>query len=276
MRRLIINADDLGSGVQRDRGIFQSYSAGIVTSASLLANGPSFATAASGALALDLPLGVHLNLSDGEPLTGAIPGLTTAQGLFPGKAGLRSFLEEDKFDPVCVYHELAAQIERILAAGVVPDHLDAHQHFFLYPAATALVFELARDYSLPALRLAAPVEPVAADPGGELGEEMALYRRLAPGFIAKVRESGLSTPEGLWGMPLLNRLNQQHLISLLRELPAGCWELMVHPGYADGNSHFSGAARQEELLALTSPHVAEEVQRCAITLIDFRELTCGL
>lgn len=275
MRRLIINADDLGSGVQRDRGILQSYTAGIVTSASLLANGPSFTTAASGALALDLPLGVHLNLSDGVPLTGAIPGLTTAQGLFPGKAGLRSFLDEDKFDPVCVYRELAAQIERILAAGVVPDHLDTHQHFFLYPAATALVLELAREYSLPALRLAVPVEPVASDPGGELGEELALYRRLAPGFVAQVRASELATPDGLWGMPLLNRFNQQRLIALLQELPAGCWELMVHPGYADASSPFSGAARQEELLALTSPLVAAEVQRCAITLINFGDLPCG-
>lgn len=275
MRRLIINADDLGSGSERDRGIFQSFSAGIVTSASLLANGPSFATAAMVARQLDLPLGVHLNLSDGIPLRGAIPGLCTAAGAFPGKAGLRCFLSGAAVDTAPLYRELAAQIERILGAGIVPDHLDTHQHFSLFPAATAIILALAADYAIPALRLSSPVEPPNDDPGGELGEEMSLYRRLAPAFTAQVRASGLATPAGLFGMPLLNRLNLQNLEKTLRSIPVGTWELMVHPGYPDGNSSFSGAERQEELAILTSPIIAAELRRCGITPISFRELTCG-
>ncbi|HDS15451.1 MAG TPA: ChbG/HpnK family deacetylase [Proteobacteria bacterium] len=46
MIRLIINADDLGSGPQRDRGILHAFERGLVTSASLLANGSSFTEAA--------------------------------------------------------------------------------------------------------------------------------------------------------------------------------------------------------------------------------------
>ena len=274
MRRLIINADDLGSGSERDRGIFQSFSDGIVTSASLLANGPSFASAATAARQLGLPLGVHLNLADGMPLRGAIPGLCTAAGAFPGKAGLRSFLAGE-VDAAPLYRELAAQIERVLSSGIVPDHLDTHQHFALFPAATTIVLALATDYAIPALRLSAPAESPAADPGGELGAEMVLYRRLAPAFAATVRASGLATPDGLFGMPLLNRLNLQNLGETLRSIPAGTWELMVHPGYPDGNSSFSGAERQEELLALMSPTIAVEMQRCGITLISFRELACA-
>jgi chitin disaccharide deacetylase len=275
MRRLIINADDLGSGSERDRGIFQSFSAGIVTSASLLANGPSFASAAAAARQLDLPLGVHLNLADGMPLRGAIPGLTTAAGAFPGKAGLRRYLAGAANDSAPLYRELAAQIEQVIAAGVVPDHLDTHQHFALFPAATAIVLALTTDFAIPALRLSAPAEPPAADPGGELGAEMALYRCLAPAFAAQVCASGLVTPDGLFGMPLLNRLNQETLIATLRRIPAGTWELMVHPGYPDGSSSFSGAERQAELVALTSPIIAVELDRCGITPISFRELACG-
>ena len=275
MRRLIINADDLGSGSERDRGIFQSFSEGIVTSASLLANGPSFASAAATALELDLPLGVHLNLADGMPLCGAIPGLCTAAGAFPGKAGLRRFLAEEEVDSALLYRELAAQIERVLAVGIVPDHLDTHQHFSLFPAATAIILALAADYAIPALRLSSPVEPPAADPGGELGAEMALYRCLAPNFTVQVRASGLASPAGLFGMPLLNRLNLQNLGETLRSIPEGNWELMVHPGYPDGNSPFSGAERQEELAILTSPLIAAELLRCGITPISFRELACA-
>ena len=275
MRRLIINADDLGSGSERDRGIFQSFSDGIVSSASLLANGPSFASAATAARQLDLPLGVHLNLADGLPLRGAIPGLTTSAGAFPGKAGLRNFLSGEEVDAAPLYRELAAQIEQVLAAGIVPDHLDTHQHFALYPFATAIILALAKDYAIPALRLPVPVEPPAVDPDGELGAEMSLYRRLAPAFAAQLRTSGLATPDGLFGMPLLNRLNLQNLGDTLRSIPEGTWELMVHPGYPDGNSPFSGAARQEELVALTATTLAAELQRCGITLSTFRELACG-
>ena len=275
MRRLIVNADDLGSGSERDRGIFQSFSSGIVTCASLLANGPSFASAAATAGKIALPLGVHLNLSEGMPLRGAIPDLTSAAGTFPGKAGLRRFLVGGEVDPAPLYRELAAQIEKVLAAGLVPDHLDTHQHFSLYPVATTILLDLAREYAIPALRLPAPVEPPAVDPGNELGEEMSLYRRLAPAFRAQVQSSGLATPDGLFGMPLLNRLNQEVLLATLRSIPNGTWELMVHPGYPDDNSPFSGAARQEELAALTSPIISAELRRCGITPINFRELACG-
>ena len=47
MISLIINADDLGRSPERDRGILEAFQYGIVTSASLLANGASFVTAVS-------------------------------------------------------------------------------------------------------------------------------------------------------------------------------------------------------------------------------------
>lgn len=275
MRRLIVNADDLGCGSERDRGIFQSFSRGIVTSASLLANGPGFASAAATARELGLPLGVHLNLSEGMPLRGPIAGLTSVAGVFPGKTELRRFLAGGEADPAPLYHELAAQIEKVLAAGLIPDHLDTHQHFSLFPVAATILLDLAREYTIPALRLPAPVEPPAADPDGELGADLALYRRLSPAFTAQLRCSGVGAPDGLFGMPLLNRLNQESLLATLRSLPEGTWEMMVHPGYPDDNSPFSGAARHTELVALTSPIIAAELHCCGITPINFRELTCG-
>lgn len=275
MRRLIINADDLGSGSERDRGIFESFTQGIVSSATLLATGPTFASAAATARKLDLPLGVHLNLSEGMPLRGPIAGLTNVAGAFPGKAELRRFLAAREVDPAPLYRELAAQIEKVIAAGLIPDHLDTHQHFSLYPVATTILLDLAREYAIPALRLCAPVEPLPADPAGELGADLALYRRLAPAFTAQVRSSGLAMPDGLFGMPLLNRLNQEALLTTLHSIPAGTWELMVHPGYPDNNSPFSGTARQEELIALTAPTIAATLHRCGIVSINFRELACG-
>lgn len=277
MPRLIINADDLGAGELRDRGIFESFTCGIVTSASLLANGPSFASAVATARQIGLPLGVHLNLADGDPLCGPIPGLTLADGGFPGKTGLRRLLSAAALDPAPLARELAEQIERLLAAGITPDHLDTHQHIFLYPQLTAIVLDLAAKYAIPALRLPVPGESPAADAAADdpLCGALALYRQLAPACVERVRAARIATPDGLFGMPLLNRLDKPALLATLAQIPAGNWELMVHPGYADDHSSFGGVERQTELLALTSPQVAAALREAGITPITFRELTCA-
>ncbi len=275
MPQLIVNADDLGAGPGRDRGIARAFEEGVVTSASLLATGPSFAVAARLARDLALPLGVHLNLSEGAPLCGPIPGLTAGNGEFPGKEGLRRALAAGRPDPEGVGRELAAQVARVRDAGLEPDHLDTHQHFALFPAGTRAVLETARASGIRAQRLPAPAEPAADDPPGPLGRELALYRRLAPAAARRLRESGLATPAGLWGMPLLDRLDEARLLAALERLPAGTWELMVHPGYAEGGNAFSGPAREAELAALTSPLVRDAVARLGIRLVAFGDLPCA-
>src|SRR5689334_10835689 len=72
MRNLIVNADDLGWTAGVNRGIAEAHRHGIVTSASLLANGGAFADAVKTANELPgLGVGVHLNLSDGAPVAPA-------------------------------------------------------------------------------------------------------------------------------------------------------------------------------------------------------------
>jgi chitin disaccharide deacetylase len=272
--QLIINADDLGAGAARDRGIFNAYFAGAITSASLLPNGPSAAEAACTAKDCSLPLGVHLNLSEGRSLTGAIGGLTDDRGNFPGKDGLRQRLAAGRVDAEAMAAELRAQVDHLCSLGVAPDHLDTHQHFFLFPAATSVVIELARAFGI-AVRRPLPAEPAEKDPPGDLGKEMALYRDLAPGMNDLLNASGLAAPAGLWGMPLLNRLDGVDLLSTLENLPPGIWELMVHPGYSDSGNPFSGPERERELAALTSPAAGERIRRRGIHLITFGDLRCA-
>ena len=118
------------------------------------------------------------------------------------------------------------------------------------------------------------MEPAAADPGGVLGAELALYRRLAPGYAAAVNHAQLCAPAGLWGMPFLDRLDPTALIRILQRLPPGVWELMVHPGYADPALPFSGPSREVELAALTAPAVREIIRERHIRLIAFGDLPC--
>jgi len=282
MIRLIVNADDLGSSPQRDRGIFSAFTEGIVTSASLLANGSNFVTAVAQAQACALPVGVHLNLAEGPALTGPIPGLTDAVGNFPGKTGLRSLLLNGCPNETGIREELLAQIARVRTAGLEPDHLDTHQHSLLFPALTEMIADVAIAAKIRAVRLPCPAEFVGRESGeaggagdSSLAAEIALYRRLAPAAHQILQGKPLWTPDGLWGMPLLNRLDTGTLTTTLKGLPEGTWELMVHPGHYDPEDPFGGPERATELKALTAPGIRELIMDRSIELTSFRACTCA-
>ncbi len=276
MISLIINADDLGCNAERDRGILKAFEEGIVTSASLLANGPSFITAVAQCKAAGLPVGAHLNLADGATLTGRIAGLTDEHGRLPGKQELRRCLAQGDCDLGAIRRELVAQVERLFEAGMQPDHLDSHQHCQLYPCITAIAADLAREFGIAAMRNPLPGEPAEGDPGGELGTELALYRQLAQAAQATLVGAGLRVPHGLWGMPLLNCLDTNRLCHLLEGLPEGVWELMTHPGYpSEQDGPFDGPQRQQELQALLSAEAREIILRRRIRLSTFGELPCA-
>jgi len=269
---LIVNADDLGWATGRDRGILRTIDTGIVSSVSLLANGATFAAAAEQVRKRQVGVGVHLNLSEGKALVGYINGLTDRTGNFLGKQGARASFRRAAFDPAAALGELKAQVEAVLEQGLVPDHVDSHQHMGIFPSILPLVVEVCRSYEIDAARLSCPAEAEEHDPDGALGEELQLYRRLGRGMLEKFRHAEVLSPAGIWGMPLLDRLDEASLSSLLEQIPDGCWELMVHPGDEDPGMPFCGPERKREQEALISSSVREMVCTRNIRLITFGDL----
>jgi len=276
MISLIVNADDLGINPERDRGILEAFQQGIVTSASLLANGASFKTAVEQVKATGLPIGVHLNLSDGRALNGHINGLTDAQGNLPGKVWMRQHLVAGGCDYGAMRDEFRAQIEQVLHTGLEPDHLDGHQHCQIFPHLTDMIVELAREFDIDAMRSSLPAEPCSTESHDPLAEELNLYLRFAPDAHATIVSGGIKAPQGLWGMPLLHNLNTTSLCLLIENLPQGQWELMAHPGYPYPQGRpFEGAQRQIELQALLSTEAREIITRRRIQLTTFGNLPCA-
>ncbi len=274
MRRLIVNADDLGCSTLRDRGIFRAARKGIVTSASVLANGANFHPAVTKARAMGLPLGVHLNLADARPLCGPISGLTDEAGNFPGKAASRRVLLRGSCDAGAIRREISAQIERVFRSGIRPSHLDSHQHCFLYPFLTSLIIELCHEYHIDAMRLPlmAELRKCMDEFPSPLAAELRLYAELAPAASEALGKSGIRTPAGLFGMPLLNALDEFSLRQLLLGLPEGDWELMTHPGQFDARDPFGGVERERELQALCCVKIKDLAIERGIELIDFGAL----
>src|SRR6185503_13650054 len=124
MRELIVNADDFGLTRRVTQGILDAHRDGIVTSTTLLANGGAFGDAVSmSRRAPQLGIGVHLNLSEGAPVSRPfnIPSLVDAQGtlhLTPGLLG--AGILQHKVSLSDVERELHAQIEKVLRAGISP------------------------------------------------------------------------------------------------------------------------------------------------------------
>ncbi len=276
MAKLIINADDLGVGAETDRAILETFHKGIVSSASLLVNGASARMAAAQARDLGLPVGIHLNLSEGKPLGGPIVGLTQTGGDFAGKTGTRQRLASGTFDSKALRHEINAQIETALAWGLSPDHLDSHQHVFLFPGVTEAIIEAAQTFNIRRLRLPRPCLLHGVMPDPELQAEIVLYQQLAPAARDKIRWSKLTSPEGLFGLDCLNRLTTSLLAELLTDVPpVGCWELLVHPGHPDPDNPFSGPEREVEWRALTAKAMDAHIVELGIQLISYGELPCA-
>ncbi len=80
--RLIINADDLGRSPEANRAIFDLMDRGLVTSATVMANGPYVDEALSRVGHYPRgSFGVHLNLTEFRPLTqNASPGSPPGPG----------------------------------------------------------------------------------------------------------------------------------------------------------------------------------------------------
>ena len=138
-RLLIVSADDLGLTDGVCRAVLAGHQRGIVTSTSLLAVGRSFDLAVR--MLLDHPsldVGAHLAIVGEDPplLTAReIPTLVDKRGAFPlsyRTVVLRGLAR--RIDPADVRREFAAQLQRILSAGVPVSHLDTHQHTHLWPA----------------------------------------------------------------------------------------------------------------------------------------------
>ncbi len=125
--RIILHADDLGLSTTVNNAIFDLMSDGLLTSASLLANGPAFADAAHRAQAFpQFSFGVHLNLTEFEPLQ---PSPALAPFLRDGsfdRSALTSHLSRETRH--AVLQEWTAQVERVRDSGLPISHLDSHHH----------------------------------------------------------------------------------------------------------------------------------------------------
>jgi predicted glycoside hydrolase/deacetylase ChbG (UPF0249 family) len=226
VRQLVVNADDLGLTGGVNDGIFDAHERGILTSASLFANAPATGDAIRRVRArTSLGVGAHLTLVDGLPALPrhTIPTLVTDDGRF--RQSWRPFIVaclQGRVSLDEVERELAAQIERLIDAGIALTHLDTHKHVHLYPPVFAIVARLAARFGVPVVR-------VPYEPGSWLNAALWSWAQRNYRVASRL---GLRTPHFI-GRIATGVLTRQALTEMLQAAPPGLTELMVHPGYVD-------------------------------------------
>ena len=287
LRNLIVNADDLGWTESVNRGIAEAHRHGIVTSASLLANGQAFASGVE--LARTTPalgLGVHLNLSDGEPVSGreSAKTLVNARGEFeatPESLLLRLARRATLLD--AVEREWDAQIRKVRDAGIAPAHVDGHRHVHMLPGLFEIAVRLAKKHGIGAIRISheeSSLRVALAAGRQQRGAVVMKQGMQARGLKLIARDArelaehaGLATADYFCGIAQTGELTREGVTRLLEVLPEGTTELMCHPGYADDALVKSATrlkvSRQTELAILTDTTIRNLVASRGIRLVDY-------
>jgi len=290
VRRLIINADDFGLTVGVNRAILEAHEHGVVTSATLMANGQAFEDAI--ALAQSRPglgVGCHVVLVDGAPVLDetAVRSLLDRGGNRSGhprfREGITRFgafallgrLAENEIEA-----EATAQIRKLQTAGITVTHLDSHKHTHLFPRVLRPLLRAAASCGVKAIRN--PFERIqgsqlAASPGlWRRWTEVGILRSLARQFREAVQQAGISTPDGTLAIAATGSLNERLLRLMVENLPDGTWELVCHPGYNDADLRRVQtrlrASREQELRILTSSSTRNLLEVNGIEIVSFREM----
>ncbi len=284
MKHLIINADDLGADEARNAGIFDAIQAGMVTSASILPNGPGLLDALkrieSGHFK-NVSWGVHLNLSEGKPVSANPFHLLGPDGMFLGKISSQRLLmrQGDRNLEDEIGREIDAQITLLETSGISISHIDGHQHVHVFPAVLRPMIGIARKHRIPWVRIPDESEPTSPDftLPPHVREEARVFSGLGQTARPLIIASGLRATDHFYGLYLKGHVSLRRLEFLLRCLPDGLTELMTHPGRMIKKtqetpfSGFSTPEREQELQALLNKKLRLILKEMKIILTPFPE-----
>ena len=259
MIRLIVNADDFGWSRDVNEGIVYSHRDGILTATTLMAGGVAFDHAVKlGRENPSLDIGVHLTLLH-------TPSVLTGAMLPSDVAGLLQAVALGRID---VYGEFAAQVRKVIAAGISPSHLDTHKHTHVLPVVATAVARIVREFGIRWVRM-----PFDFD--GSSGLAARMMRTQAWGIRRKLRAAGALTTDYFAGFAATGFLDEARLLSIVDGLREGTTELMCHPGFCRAELLASRtrlkASREVELRALTSARVWERLVARGVVLEKYRD-----
>ena len=263
---LIIHADDLAVAHSVDAASFDALDKGNVTSASIMVPTPWLTEVAAYASTHPYAdLGLHLTLTaewatyrwGSVASADKVPSLLDSTGTFP--KDVDPVARNAKFDEVD--RELRAQVERALALGIRPTHLDSHMGaLFAVPGLMATYVKVARDYHLPFL---AP----RGDPRTPVQSPLLATDVLVDAVVI----AGPEVPREHW---------KDFYLKAIADLKPGLTEMIVHLGSDDSelravtvdHDDYGSAWRQRDTEVMSSAEFKKALKDNHVVLVTWREL----
>ena len=263
---LILHADDLGVAHSVDAASFDALDKGAISSASIMMPTPWVTEVAAYARAHpNADLGLHLTLtSEWETYrwgsvspADKIPSLLDSAGTFPNDEKLVAA----RAKPLEVERELRAQIDRALALGIRPTHLDSHMgSLFTTPELIATYVKVAREYHLPFLAL-------RGDPRSALQPPLSAQDFLLDALVI----AGEDIPRAQW---------KEWYLKEIANLKPGLTEMIVHLGHDDAelqavtvnHEPYGSAWRQRDYDVVTSPEFKKALKDNHVILVGWKDL----
>jgi len=274
-RAVIFHVDDAGMSHDSNIGTIRAIEQGLATSTSIMMPCP-WVTEIRDYLREhpQVDAGVHLTLTSEwkeyrwGPVSGAaaVPGLVDPDGyLWRSVAEVMSNASADEVEA-----EIRAQIDRAVAMGLTPTHIDSHMGTCFLPIYLDRYVKVGIEKRIPVLMFGGHMQHI----GGQAGPFKVLVRGLA---------------ETLWnaGLPVIDDLvtsptkagdyegRKQELLELLRGMQPGVTQIIVHctaPTETFAQISGSGPAREAELRLMTDPDVRSFIDSEGIVLTNWRQL----
>jgi predicted glycoside hydrolase/deacetylase ChbG (UPF0249 family) len=274
-RVLMIHADDVGMCRETVLGATDAYEHGVVSCMSIMMDAPWVGLIAEYIKQHpDTDAGLHLALNSEwdyyrfGPVAGksAVPSLTDQWGcLWDNVDQVKKNATADE-----VEIEIRAQIARALAFGIKPTHIDTHMGaLYCRPDIAMRYIKVGIEMGIPVMAIDLPEEQLKEE-APDLGD---MFKQM----IQTVWNSGLPVIDGLvpadYGMAPEKK--KADYIRLLRELPPGVNELIVHCAKDSDNFRaITGAAPRwiEDGKLMLDPEIRQVIKDEGIILTGWREL----
>jgi predicted glycoside hydrolase/deacetylase ChbG (UPF0249 family) len=280
-RVLLIHADDLGLMSSVNEAARQLFANGLLGSGSVLIPAPAaqeIIDLAARDPAMDL--GIHLTITSEwdkykwRPMCGDAPSLVDGLG-FLRPTTLQQFFTARTED---VEKEFRAQIEAALKMGLTPSHMDAHMGVaFVHPSFFRVYLDLAVEYRI------FPLLPRSAILNEQIGAAGAVV-------LGWAFETFYERPARASGFPVLDHVvtqvdgvtveeRRRSYLELLKTLPPGITELLIHPALDDATfrrgvvaSDDTQVKRLADTTIFLDPDTGDLIRALGIRLTTWRDI----
>jgi len=274
-KAVIFHVDDAGMSHESNMGAIKAIEDGVATSTSIMM--PCSWVPEMSAYLKEHPqvdAGVHLTLTAEwkkyrwGPVAGkpAVPGLVDSEGcLWHGVEDVAAHATADEVET-----EMRAQIDKALAMGIKPTHLDSHMGTCFLPLYLDRYVKVGIEKQIPILMFGGHMQHIGAEAGA--------LKPMVYLIANRVWQAGLPVIDDLVTSPTSADSyegRKEQLIKLLGEMKPGITEIIVHcTVQTEVFLHISGSgpAREAELRLMTDPDVKKFIDNEGIILTTWREL----